>query len=364
MPTTKPLIIVTGSSGFIGYPLCESFAADGFRVMGFDRPGAPHPPPDAENIPCDLTSDASVAQAVARVRSRFGARVAAVAHLAAYYDFTGEPSPMYDEVTVRGTQRLLHALNTMRVEQFLFASTMLVHAPCQRGQHIDEDWPQQARWDYPESKLRAERLIADGKASMRAVLLRIAGVYTDRCEAITLAHQIQRIRERRVTSKVFPGDTFTGQSFVHLDDVVQAFRCAVQRRERLDPLLPFLVGEPEPLSYDELQRTFAWLLHREPDWETTRIPKSVAKAGAWVQDVIPGIEEPFIKPWMIDLADDHYALDITRARRLLGWEPRRSLRETLPRMIESLRADPTGWYRDNKLEQAAPGAAAQARAGG
>jgi hypothetical protein len=44
---------------------------------------------------------------------------------------------------------------------------------------------------------------------------------------------------------------------------------------------------------------------------TPQIPKSPAKAGAWLQDQIPG-EEPFIKPWMIDLADDHYALDIHR----------------------------------------------------
>jgi hypothetical protein len=50
------------------------------------------------------------------------------------------------------------------------------------------------------------------------------------------------------------------------------------------------------------------------DWETTEIPKVVAKAGAWVQDQIPGVEEPFIKPWMIDLADDRYVLDITRTR--------------------------------------------------
>jgi dTDP-D-glucose 4,6-dehydratase len=64
---------------------------------------------------------------------------------------------------------------------------------------------------------------------------------------------------------------------------------------------------------------------------------------------LPGAD-PFIKPWMIDRANDHYALDITRARTLLGWEPKRSLRETLPKMIAALKADPLGWYRENKLE--------------
>ena len=45
-----------------------------------------------------------------------------------------------------------------------------------------------------------------------------------------------------------------------------------------------------------------------------------------------------------------YALDITRAHTLLGWEPKRTLRETLPKMVAALKADPLGWYRENNLE--------------
>ncbi|MBY0497444.1 MAG: hypothetical protein K2Y23_24845 [Cyanobacteria bacterium] len=45
-----------------------------------------------------------------------------------------------------------------------------------------------------------------------------------------------------------------------------------------------------------------------------------------------------------------YALDITRARQLLGWQPKRSLRETLPKMVAALKADPPGFYRENGLE--------------
>jgi len=53
---------------------------------------------------------------------------------------------------------------------------------------------------------------------------------------------------------------------------------------------------------------------------------------------------------MIDRANDHYALDITRARTLLEWEPKRSLRATLPIMVAALKADPLGWYHENDLE--------------
>ena len=53
---------------------------------------------------------------------------------------------------------------------------------------------------------------------------------------------------------------------------------------------------------------------------------------------------------MIDRADDHYALDVSRARDLLGWAPKHALLDTLPAIAESLRADPEGWYRENKLD--------------
>jgi nucleoside-diphosphate-sugar epimerase len=366
----KATVIVTGSSGLIGFAVCERLAqgagsGGGYAVMGFDRPGVPHPPPDADNVPCDLTSDESVAQALDYVRRRHGRRVASVVHLAAYYDFSGEPSPLYDRITVQGTRRLLNALkNGFTVEQFIFSSTMLVHAPCEPGRKINEDWPLEPKWDYPKSKVETERLLRAERGPIPVVLMRIAGVYDDDCQSIPIAHQIQRIHERRLISRVFPGDTSHGQAFVHLDDVVEAVRLAVQRRRQLPPEATLLIGEPETLSYDELQRTLGRLIHGE-EWETRQIPKAVAKAGAWVQDVaaeLPGIEEPFIKPWMIDLADDHYELDISRARSLLGWEPKRSLRQTLPKMVEALMADPAGFYRRNKLEGAPPLAAAPAAA--
>jgi nucleoside-diphosphate-sugar epimerase len=350
----NPIVIVTGSNGFIGHAVCNAFVKDDYAVIGFDRPDSGKPPDGITNIACDVTSEQSVADAVSRVLRDFEAPLASVIHLAAYYDFSGKPSPLYEKVTVQGTERLLRLLKTARPEQFVFSSTMLVHAPCAPGEHINEDSPVDPRWDYPLSKVQTEQLILAQRGNLPVVLLRIAGVYTDQCRSIPLAHQMQRIYERRLTAKVFPGDTATGQSFVHLDDVVEALRATVARRATLPPQTVILIGEPEPLSYDELQQAFGAHIHGDRDWDTTQIPKAVAKAGAWVQDQIPGIEEPFIKPWMIDFADDHYALDITRARQLLGWSPRHNLRDTLPRMVTALKTDPERFYRMNKLEGSPP----------
>jgi nucleoside-diphosphate-sugar epimerase len=228
---------------------------------------------------------------------------------------------------------------------------MLVHAPTEPGRSIDEQSPLGPKWAYPKSKVRTEKLLRAECGDVPLVVLRIAGVYDDRCRSIPLAHQIQRIHERRLTARVFPGDIGRGQAFVHVDDAVEAIALAVERRKTLPPELPVLIGEAETLRYDELQRTFARLIHDE-EWETREIPKPLAKAGAWVQDHAPLVEDPFIKPWMVDRADDHYALDVSRARSVLGWEPKRSLRETLPKMVEALKEDPERWYRENKLTSA------------
>lgn len=357
MPECSGLILVTGSSGFIGSAVVARLAKR-FLVIGCDLHPPPHLPGDAEFLEVDLSSPISIQNAVWNINDRHGPRVASVVHLAAYYDFAGEPSPLYDEITVRGTQLLLCSLQQLEVEQFIFSSTMLVHRPCEPGQRINEDSPVEAKWDYPLSKVRTERLIREERGEIPVLLLRIAGIYDDQCHSIPLAHQMQRIYERHMTSTVYPGDASRGQAFLHLDDLVDAIEAAIDRRQSLPPELTLLLGEPETLSYDELQRTFGRLIHNE-EWPTRKIPKALAKAGAWVQDALPTGEEPFIKPWMIDLADDHYALDISRAQSMLGWSPRHSLRQTLPRMVAALQADREAWYRENKLAQPAEHAAAR-----
>ncbi len=347
MSAARETVIITGSSGLIGHPVDDRMA-EHFQVVGFDREAPPDPLPVAECISVDLTSDESVQRGLDHVYERHGEQIASVIHLAAYYDFSGEPSPKYEEVTVRGTERLLRGLQRFQVEQFVFSSTMLVYAPCEPGQRLNEDWPLEPKWAYPESKVKTEELIRAQRGDIPVVLLRIAGVYDDYCHSIPLAHQIQRIYERQLISHVYPGSTAHGQAFIHLDDVVDAFELLALKRSQLPSELVLLLGEPETLSYDELQHTFGRLIHGE-GWETHEIPKPLAKAGAWLEDMAPVGDEPFIKPWMVDIADDHYALDITRARALLGWEPKRSLRETLPKMVAALKADPQGWYRANKL---------------
>jgi len=349
MKAKDDIILITGASGRIGDAVMRRLRKRFDNIVGFDRKAPAPPPPDCVRIPVDIASDDSVREGLRILREHHGTRIASVVHLAAYYDFLGKPSPLYDRITVEGTRRLLRGLREgFEVEQFIFSSTMLVHQPGEPGQFITEDWPLGPTWAYPESKVRTEALIHEGHDGIPAVILRLAGVYDDICHSPPLAHQIQRIYEGQLAAHLYSGETSHGQAFVHLDDVVDAIERAIERRAQLPPETAILIGEPETLSYDELQHTFMRLLH-EKSSETHNVPGLIAKVGAWVQDHMPGPEQ-FIKPWMIDRANDHYALDIARARTLLDWAPRRSLRQTLPKMVAALNADPIGWYREHGLE--------------
>lgn len=345
----RKIVIVTGSTGNIGDAVMRRFGSRSEDTVGFDHhpPGAPAP--NCTYIKVDVTNDKSVEDGMRALQNRHGSEVASVVHLAAFYDFAGKPDPRYDSVTVEGTRRLLRGLNDGRfkVEQFIFSSTMLVHKPAEPGEFIDEDWPLEPTWPYPESKVKTEQVIREERGSIPAVFLRIAGVYNDDCNSIPIAHQMQRIYERQLNSHFYSGETAHGQAFVHRDDLIDAIERTVDRRATLPPVVPILIGEPEVLSYDEIQHTLGRLIHGER-WETYSIPAPIAKAGAWIENQVPG-EDPFIKPWMIDRASDHYALNISRARQMLGWEPKHTLRATLPKMVEALLADPEAWYKRNGL---------------
>ncbi len=341
----REVVIVTGSSGLIGTALVKRLASK-YRVVGLDNTGYPFPPKEAECVCYDITSPESIGSALDRVEYGYGKKIASVVHLAAYYDFSGKPSPLYEKITVEGTENLLRALQDFEVGQFVFSSTNLIYKPTIPGQKISEDSPLEPKWDYPESKVDTEKVISESRGPIKAVLLRIAGVYDDGGHSSPIAHQIQRIYEKQFTSHFYSGDITHGNVFIHLDDLIDAIAETVDRRKDLPAEIAINIGEPETPSYQELQETIGCQLFGK-EWKTYELPAPLAKAGAFGMNLLG---DSFIKPWMIDRADDHYELNISHAQDLLDWQPKHDLLGTLPLMIEKLQENPVQWYKENDLE--------------
>lgn len=343
-------MLITGSTGNIGRAL-TTYLAENFKVVGLDRA-------ESADITCDLTSPESMKKAIGTVKDDFGSSVAAVIHLAAYFDFTGEASPLYDEVNVNGTQHLLDALSLIDVEQFIYASTMLVHRATQPGELITEQSPIDPKWAYPQSKERAENVIIEHPGNIPFTILRLAGLYDDETAVPTLAQQIARIYERNPKSVLHAGDSQAGQAFIHRDDMLDLFKLIISKRKSLGKRNIFLAGEGSVISYRELQHQIGKLIHGDSDWATITVPESIAKVGAWVDDksepIIPDeLDEgkrPFIKPFMIEMASDHYELDIQKIETALGWSPKHRIQTSLIKLIDNLKADPVKWYKNNNIK--------------
>lgn len=345
---SKPLLLITGSSGFIGRALIERFAPT-FRIVALDVQEPENRVEHTTFYRCDLTDSSSVEQALQQVYDEHGGSLTSVIHLAAYYDFSGEPDPLYKALTVEGTKRLLKELQKFEVEQFIFSSSLLVMEPAEEQTDvIAEDAPLDAEWAYPQSKLEAEKIVENCREDIPAVILRIAGVYDDNCHSLPISQHIRRIYEKQLESVFFPGDAERGQAFVHIEDLAECFFQTVGKRKTLDSCEVFLIAEPHVLSHQELQDDLGMLLHGK-EWPTIRMPKILAKAGAWAKERLLGQDE-FIKPWMIDLADDHYPVDIAHAQAKLEWRPVHHVRAALPSMVHSLRENPAAFYSKHKLQ--------------
>lgn len=355
MTQNKPIVVITGAAGNIGGHLTQKLS-DKYRVIGLDLPAACEERDDL--IGCDITDAGSTARAVTRLREATGGGpVASVIHLAAYFDFSGQERPQYKAVNEEGTRNLLQALQEIEVEQFVYSGTMLVHEPGVPGERITEDTPLDPGWAYPQSKARTEEIIREEAGGIPAVFLRLAGLYDDKTAVPTLSHQIARIYERDFKAHVYSGDTHAGQAFIHIDDMLALFKRVVNRRGDLEDGEVILAGETDTMSYDTLQNRIGELIHGAQTWKTLVLPAPVAKLGSALEtesepvvpDALDQGEKPFIRPFMIDMASDHYALDIAKARHLLDWEPRQRIADKLPVLIDSLRADPLGWYHANGI---------------
>lgn len=112
----------------------EQQLADGDTVVSLERECRGTGCIDAE-----ITSDEQLSQAMSTLRDRHGNRIAAVLHLAAFYAFSDQPNPLYEAVNVEGSCKRLRVLQAFGVEQFIYASTILVHRPARARAYQDPD---------------------------------------------------------------------------------------------------------------------------------------------------------------------------------------------------------------------------------
>lgn len=300
--------LVTGGAGFIGSHLSRALLDEGLEVVVLDNlsMGTAEKVPDgARLIVGDIRNKEILDQALEGVDVVFheAAKVTIRASITEFYDDA--------ENNIMGTIRLLEAINKSSVKKLIFASSMAVYADSHNPDLIDEHYLAEPISPYGISKLAGEKYCLNNTAhaGIDCVGLRYFNTYgpgqtfTPYVGVITIFIKMLLQGQRPV---IF-GDGEQRRDFVYVGDIVQANMLALKSDITHEI---FNVGTGKATSVNETARLLCE--HISP-----------SKTPAYAQER-PGELRNSIA-------------DITKAVKLLGYNPAGDLKKELDSIIASVK---------------------------
>ena len=306
-------ILVTGGAGFIGSHLVEKLLVAGHEVVIVDDFNDFYDPrikwANIAGFAKDLTVCHVDIRDGAAVRSLFHReKVDAIAHLAARAGV--RPSiqlpHLYYDTNVIGTLHLLEAARVIGVERFIFASSSSVYGASKTVPFSEDQHLTQTLSPYAATKVAGEFLCSSYSHlyQMRVVALRYFTVYGPRQRPDLAIHQFTRRIYAGQAIDQF-GDGSTRRDYTYIDDVIQGTMAALKYEgPRYDI---FNLGESETIQLRELISALENALGKKA--KVNRLP-----------------EQPGDMPLT--------CADISKARKLLGYNPTMKFSEGLPRFVK------------------------------
>ena len=306
-------ILVTGGAGFIGSHLVEKLLAAGDAVIILDDFNDFYDPQIKRANIAGFAKDVTVWHVDLRdgaaVRSLFHReKVDAIAHLAARAGV--RPSiqlpQLYYDTNVTGTLHLLEAARVTGVERFVFASSSSVYGASKTVPFSEDQHLTQTLSPYAATKVAGEFLCSTYSHlyQIRVVALRYFTVYGPRQRPDLAIHQFTRRIYAGQPIDQF-GDGSTRRDYTYIDDVIQGTMAALKYDgSRYDI---FNLGESDTIQLKELISAIENALGRKA--KINRLP-----------------EQPGDMPLT--------CADISKARKLLGYNPTMKFSEGLPKFID------------------------------
>lgn len=326
--------LVTGATGFIGSALVRRLLQRGDSVRILARSAstaAPLQQLGAEVCLGDLGTATSLAGIAAGVEAVF--------HLASV--MRGSAAD-FERVDVRGTEQLLAEAGRCGVGRFIYAGTLAGYPPIGRHERriIDESTPLDDSGrlgNYALAKARCERLVlaASGRAT-ECVVVRL-GLVCGIGTSVFPPHVCRAIGRNWV---VLFGDGGVRLPLVLIDNAVEALLLAAT--------VPGVGGETFHVVDDEslTQREYLeWLRQCTGGVpHVLRLPLVAYYGLGLVSELSAKARhaEPETTRYRIRSRLAHVRWDCSKARRLLQWQPRLSLREGLARSFRSYAARGAG----------------------
>jgi dihydroflavonol-4-reductase len=313
-------IFVTGASGFIGSHFLDHASAAGHQVAGLCR-RTTRTDSRITLYHGDLCQPETFAPALQGTDC--------VCHFAAAFREAGQDEQHFHRVNVEGTARLMAAAHAQGVKRFVLCSTAGIYGRRVEGV-IDESCPALPWNAYERSKLAAEnevrRLAA--RYAMEYVILRPTAVYGPRDE------RLQKLFRSSARGR-FPlfGRGDGRRHMVYVTDLADAFLRACVRPEAANQEM--IIAGPEAVPLREMLQTLAALSNRRSSGPRLPLTPMLGLA-AVTEDVcrLLKIDPPLYRRRM-DFYTNDAAFDCSRAREVLGWEPKVGLREGLANTVRA-----------------------------
>jgi len=312
-------VVVAGGAGFIGSHLCDRLLADGYQVVAVDDLSTG----DSGNLAhvqgtngfTFVEGDIVMPSTIEHLND-----VADPHSISAVLNFASPASPPaylqrpLATLTVgsTGTWNLINFAMSCNA-RFLMASTSEVYGDPLEHPQVETYWgnvnPIGERSVYDEAKRFSEALVASHQrsAGLDARIVRIFNTYGPRMQpddgrvVTNMVHQSLAGKPLTIY-----GDGSQTRSFCYVTDEVDG----IVRLLQSDVVGPVNIGNPNEFTIRELADVIAEVLGADLSIEYLPLPSDD-----------PKVRQP----------------DISRARELLGWEPKIELRDGIRQMVESLR---------------------------
>jgi len=349
---TRPRLVVTGASGFVGRHLLDALKHD-YDIVGIARrsqarSGAPvHP--SIRWHQADIGDREALSPIFEELKREGGATL--LIHLAAHYDFTGEDHPEYWRTNVEGLRHVLELSKGLGLRRFLFSSSTAACAFPRTGQALTETSPPDGDHVYARTKAIGERMLAEYREHFPSTVVRFAALFSDWCEYPPLFMFLETWLSSAWNARILGGRGRSAIPYLHVDDLVLFFLALLERVEDMAPGTVLQASPDEAVSHQQLfDEATQVALGRRP--RAIHVPRPLCRPGMWALDLAGRLigRRPFERPWMARYVDLAMTIDASATRARLGWQPRPRLQvlRRLPFLLENRRMDPVEWNRANR----------------
>ena len=317
-------ILVTGGAGFIGSHLCERLLRDGIDVVCFDNFDPFYDPnikiQNAGRLVRKFPGQFGLVAGDIRNRDQFRdtfgkKRIDRVVHLAAKAGVRPSLADplLYQDVNIRGTIVLLEACKEFGVKDVLFASSSSVYGENQRVPFSEKDLDIHPISPYGATKRAGELLCYSYHHlfEMNIACLRIFTAYGPRQRPDMAIHKFTRLIEQGGRIPMY-GDGSSRRDYTYIDDLIEGIVGAINHHKGFEV---YNLGESQTTSLKELIELIEESLSKRANIET-------------------------LEPQLGDVSVTY--ADISKARLMLGYQPKVDLKEGIGRFVE--------WYKEGEWD--------------